>query len=93
MAALKSLSENWTECPDMPRAQTLKIMNMMDFIRNQIGVKYPQDDIGGSFSEAETVVNLNESADRIEAADSAEVSDGIETSEESAAEENTGAVE
>ncbi|WP_022761666.1 MULTISPECIES: Gfo/Idh/MocA family protein [unclassified Butyrivibrio] len=41
-AAFKALSEGWKECPQMPHALTLKIMNMMDFIRDQTGVKFPQ---------------------------------------------------
>ena len=30
----------------MPKAETLKIMNMMDFIRGQIGVRFPQEEEG-----------------------------------------------
>ena len=44
LSVVNALSENWRECPEMPKSQTLKIMNMMDFIRGQIGVKFPQDD-------------------------------------------------
>ena len=43
MSAINALAENWKEAPEMPKAQTLRIMNMMDFIRKQIGVEYPQD--------------------------------------------------
>ncbi len=44
MSVMNCLSENWKECPENPSSTTLKIMNMMDFIRNQTGVKFPQDE-------------------------------------------------
>ncbi len=44
MSVMNCLDENWKECPEMPRAKTIKIMNMMDFIRGQIGVKFDADD-------------------------------------------------
>ncbi len=40
-AAFDALSEGWKECPDMPHALTLKIMNIMDHIRSQTGVNFP----------------------------------------------------
>ena len=43
-ACVKALSEKWTECPQMPHAQTLKILNMMDFIRNSNNIKFPGED-------------------------------------------------
>ena len=36
-AALKS---KWTECPEIPHAQSVSIMHMMDFIRKQLGISY-----------------------------------------------------
>ncbi len=36
-AAMKS---GWKECPEMPHAQTLSMMQMMDFIRRQLGISY-----------------------------------------------------
>ncbi|WP_044913395.1 Gfo/Idh/MocA family protein [Butyrivibrio sp. WCE2006] len=42
-AAFKALDEGWKECPEMTHAQTLKIMNIMDFVRGQTGVKFPQE--------------------------------------------------
>ncbi len=41
MSCMKAISERWLECPEMPHAQTLKIMNMMDFIRKQNGIVFP----------------------------------------------------
>ena len=37
IAASKS---GWKECPEIPHAQTLSIMHMMDFIRRQLGISY-----------------------------------------------------
>ncbi len=36
-AAMKS---GWKECPEVPHAQTLSMMQMMDFIRRQLGISY-----------------------------------------------------
>ena len=41
-AAFDALDEGWKECPAMPHALTLKIMNEMDYIRKQTGVVFPQ---------------------------------------------------
>ena len=37
IAARKS---GWKECPEIPHAQTISIMHMMDFIRRQLGISY-----------------------------------------------------
>ncbi len=42
-SVINALSQNWKECPEMPKAQTLRIMNMMDFIRGQLGIKFDAD--------------------------------------------------
>ena len=36
-AAMKS---GWKECPEIPHAKTLSMMQMMDFIRRQLGISY-----------------------------------------------------
>lgn len=41
LAVASALREQKVECVQMPHESTLKIMNMMDFIRKQIGVIYP----------------------------------------------------
>ncbi len=43
-ACMKAIDEKWIECPDMPHAQTLKMLNMMDFIRKNNNIKFPGDD-------------------------------------------------
>ncbi len=44
-AVIDALSQNWKECPEMPKSETMKIMNMLDFIRGQIGLKFDEDDL------------------------------------------------
>ncbi len=45
-ATLKAISEGWLECPEMPHSESLKIMNMMDFIRRNNNIAFPGDDFG-----------------------------------------------
>ena len=40
-ACMKAISENWLECPQMPHATSLKMMNMMDFIRKCNNIVFP----------------------------------------------------
>ena len=56
VAAMKS---GWKECPEIPHAQTISVMHMMDFIRRQLGISYEDiqtsslpDLITGSISTA-----------------------------------------
>ncbi|WP_081667272.1 Gfo/Idh/MocA family protein [Butyrivibrio sp. MB2005] len=65
MSAINSLNENWKECPEMPKAQSLEIMKMMDFIREQIDVKFPQDDDNLDEEQTETSESV-ESAETVE---------------------------
>ncbi|SFB83631.1 Gfo/Idh/MocA family protein [Butyrivibrio sp. YAB3001] len=44
LACVKALSEGWIECPEMPHSETLKMLNMMDFIRKSNGIKFPGDE-------------------------------------------------
>ncbi len=90
MAVMNALSENWKECPEMPKAKTLKLMNMMDFIRNQIGVKYPQDDIDFDAMDDEELLLEDKSADTAEDNADGESSQTDEALiEDKAAESNT----
>ena len=34
------MKSKWKECPEIPHAQSLSIMHMMDFIRKQLGISY-----------------------------------------------------
>lgn len=52
-SAFKALAEGWKECPEMPHSLTLKIMNMMDFIRNQTGVKFPGEPEDNALEKSE----------------------------------------
>ena len=40
-ACAKALEKGLTECPEMPHAETLRIMQVMDALREDWGVKYP----------------------------------------------------
>ena len=40
-ACVKAINEGWLECPDIPHTETLKILNMMDFIRNNNHIVFP----------------------------------------------------
>ena len=42
-ACRKALSEGSPECPEMPHSETVKIMEIMDGMRAQMGVVYPND--------------------------------------------------
>ncbi|MBP5322506.1 MAG: Gfo/Idh/MocA family oxidoreductase [Bacteroidaceae bacterium] len=43
LACKEGIEKHWVESPDMPHAEILAIMEMMDELRNQWGVKYPND--------------------------------------------------
>ncbi len=40
-ACKRAISEKWLECPEMPHSETLKVMNMMDFIRKNNNIVFP----------------------------------------------------
>jgi predicted dehydrogenase len=40
-ACIRAMKKGFLECPEMPHAETLKMLNMMDFIRHQLNVVYP----------------------------------------------------
>ena len=40
-ACMKALEEGAIECPDMPHSETIRVMELMDALRAQWGVKYP----------------------------------------------------
>ena len=40
-ACMRAIENGWTECPEMPHAETLEIMRQMDTIRAQFGIVFP----------------------------------------------------
>ncbi len=42
-SVVNALSQGWLECPEMPHAQTLRILNMMDFVRKQQEIKFEEE--------------------------------------------------
>ncbi len=43
LSCQKALAEGRIECPEMPHAETLRIMQVMDEVRRQLGVVYPNE--------------------------------------------------
>jgi hypothetical protein len=83
-AAMKS---GWKECPEIPHAQSLSMMQMSDFIRRQLGISYEEiqitqipDMISTASSQTvtvnETIIDQNTEGGREE---EAAVSSGEET--------------
>ncbi len=48
-ACIKAINEKWIECPEMPHEESLKMLNMMDFIRKSNNIIFPGEPgyIGG----------------------------------------------
>ena len=40
----RAISEGWLECPEMPHSESLKMMNIMDFIRRQNNIVFPGEE-------------------------------------------------
>lgn len=40
-ACIRALKEGWKQCPQMPHAETIRIMKVMDSLRSQWNMKYP----------------------------------------------------
>ena len=36
------MDKGWTECPDAPHAMSITMMELMDIIRGQWGLEYPE---------------------------------------------------
>lgn len=73
LACVKAISEGWLECPEMPHSETLKIMNMMDFIRHSNHIVFPGED--------ESAVAIEDNAVSVPAIEQAPVLENIEASE------------
>ena len=41
ISCMKAIEEGKTECPEMPHSETLRVMKIMDEIREQWGMTYP----------------------------------------------------
>lgn len=44
-ACKEALEKGWLEYPDIPHAETLRIMKLMDTIRSQWGIRYPMEKV------------------------------------------------
>ncbi len=62
-ACAKAISEGWIECPEMPHAETLKMLNMMDFIRKSNHIVFPgEEDFEPETTSFNTEDNLQNDA-------------------------------
>ena len=43
MACKEALEQGWTECPQMPHAETLRMMELMDSLRESWGIQFPME--------------------------------------------------
>ena len=58
-ACIRALDEKWLECPEMPHSETLKMLNMMDFIRKSNHIVFPGEE--EPEAEEETYLDFEES--------------------------------
>ena len=78
-ACVKALDEGWLECPEMPHSETLKMLNMMDFIRKSNNIKFPgEDEIVSAFDSTSA---HNEEAYQIEETYQVEEKQTVENTE------------
>nr|WP_297765518.1 Gfo/Idh/MocA family oxidoreductase [uncultured Butyrivibrio sp.] len=59
-SCVKAINEGWIECPEMPHSESLKILNMMDFIRKSNNIRFKEDAM--SFDEKESISAHDESS-------------------------------
>ncbi|WP_029233734.1 Gfo/Idh/MocA family protein [Butyrivibrio sp. VCB2006] len=71
-ACVKAMHEGWLECPEMPHSETLKMLNMMDFIRKTNGIKFQGED--SQVSHFTPASAHNESAYQVDASEKNEAS-------------------
>jgi predicted dehydrogenase len=62
-SCVKAISEGWLECPEMPHSESLKMMNMMDFIRKSNNIVFPGEDRDALAEAMEEAASREGSAD------------------------------
>jgi len=83
MSVMNALKEGWLECPEIPHAQSLRIMNMMDFIRKQLDIRFPGEEPEAVTENIDAEAAANAAT---EAADETDMKVADETSAEAATE-------
>ena len=63
-SCVKAMKEGWLECPEMPHSETLKMLDMMDFIRKTNGIRFPGEE--GTEAKFEDTSAHNESAYQVD---------------------------
>ena len=53
-ACVRAMNEKWLECPEMPHSETLKMLNMMDFIRKSNGIVFPCEQVDALLEDKES---------------------------------------
>lgn len=86
-ACARALRSNQLECREMPHEQTVSIMNMMDYIRKQLGVIYPSE-TGVPVSITREEVPTTETADSA-ASSGSDSEPAAQTFPESASQDDT----
>lgn len=72
-SCVKAMKEGWLECPEMPHSETLKMLDMMDFIRKTNGIRFPgEEDAATRFEETSA---HNESSYQVESSDEQSATD------------------
>lgn len=80
-ACVRAVQKGEQECSQMPQAQTLSIMRMLDYIRNQLGIVFPQE------TAPQESGPVQEVAEDVSGMTSEEAPAGERAAEEAAAEE------
>ena len=99
-ACVRALNEKWLECPEMPHSETLKILNMMDFIRKTNGINFPiekdsalQEQVISSDSSEPEALECREENEKDSLQETVSDTEAGEGASEITAEENMGAIE
>ncbi len=66
LACVRAISEKWLECPEMPHSESLKILNMMDFIRKNNNIVFPGEENTVVETESETSSEVAEVIETVE---------------------------
>ncbi|SDA60509.1 Predicted dehydrogenase [Butyrivibrio sp. INlla18] len=84
-ACVRAIAEKWIECPEMPHSESLKMLNMMDFIRQTNNIVFPGEndlEIVSAIPEAPMQEEVVASEAPIqEETDTSDTPEGTETTE------------
>ena len=58
-SCVRAISEGWLECPEMPHSETLKMLNMMDFIRKTNNIRFPREEDSIAVAQSDSGVSAH----------------------------------